>query len=132
MNGKTTTLRKGTHKGRPYTLLTLWLPVLLWAGVIFYLSSVPNLRVTEAWWDYPLRKAGHMAVFGILARLLARALGGSTFWPWRKIFVVSLVLTSLYAVTDELHQSYTPGRHAAASDVMIDTLGGWIALGLWP
>jgi VanZ family protein len=112
--------------------LSLWLPVFVWAGFIFFLSSVPHLRILQSWWDYPLRKFGHAAVYGILARLIARALTGSTFWPWKKIFAWSLVLTFLYAVTDEYHQSFVPGRVAAAHDVAIDTVGGWVALGLVP
>ncbi len=112
--------------------LSLWGPVLLWAGVIFYLSSVPNLRFVEAWWDIVLRKVGHMVAFGILARLLARAFTGSTFWSWKRIFAMSLMMTFLYACSDEWHQSFTPGRVASPLDIVIDTLGAWIALGIVP
>ena len=112
--------------------LSLWLPVLVWAGFIFFLSSIPHLRFVVAWWDLPLRKAGHFLVFAILARLLARALTGSTLWSCKKIFAWSLALTFLYAVSDEYHQSFTPGRVPALHDVALDTLGGWAALGLRP
>jgi VanZ family protein len=110
----------------------LWLPVILWAGFIFFLSSIPHLRFVLAWWDYPLRKFGHVVVYGILARLIARALTGSTFWPWKKIFAWSLALTICYAVSDEVHQSFVPGRVASVHDVVLDSAGGWLALGLWP
>ncbi len=112
--------------------LSLWGPVVLIAGLIFYFSSLPNLRFVEAWWDIILRKVGHMVVFGLLARFLARAFTGSTFWPWKKIFAVSLVLTILYACSDEYHQSFTAGRSASSMDIAIDTLGAWLALGLLP
>jgi VanZ family protein len=113
--------------------LNLWLPVLIWAAFIFYLSSVPHLRFMENdQLDFVVRKIGHMGVFGILARLLARALTGSTYWSWKKIFFTSLVVTCLYAITDEYHQAFVPGRHASAKDVTIDTVGAWVALGLKP
>ncbi len=113
-------------------VVSLWGPVLLWAGFIFYLSGIPYLRITEAWYDIILRKLAHMFVFGVLARLLARALSESTFWSWKRIFTWSLVLAFLYACSDEYHQSFVPGRGAAAGDVLIDTLGAWLALGITP
>jgi VanZ family protein len=113
--------------------ISLWLPVAVWAGCIFYLSSVPHLRFMENdLWDFVVRKIGHMGVFGILARLMARALSGSSYWSWKKIFSVSLTMTFLYACTDEFHQSFTPGRHASMKDVTIDSVGAWIALGIRP
>jgi VanZ family protein len=112
--------------------VSLWLPVLLWAVLIFYLSSIPYLRFVDAWWDFYLRKFGHVIVFGILARLIARALTGSTMWSWKKIFAWSLVFTILYAISDEYHQSFVPGRVPAVHDVMLDSLGAWLALGVKP
>jgi len=110
----------------PLPHLFLWLPVLLCAALIFYLSSIPYLRFVEAWYDLIIRKIGHMGIFGVLARLLARAFSGSTYWPWKKIFVWSLVWAFLYACSDEYHQSFVPGRGASAADVAIDTLAlGW-------
>jgi hypothetical protein len=48
----------------------LWLPLLIWAAIIFALSATPNLRVAQAAdVDFVVRKAGHMAVFGELALL---------------------------------------------------------------
>ena len=116
----------------PKRLLLLWLPVVLWAGLIFYLSSIPYLRITQAWWDHLARKAAHMAVYGVLARLLARALSESSLWSWRKIFIWSLLLTGLYACSDEYHQSFVPGRGPSAVDVAIDTAGAWLAMGIVP
>jgi len=113
--------------------VSLWLPVLIWAGFIFYLSSISYLRFSQNdLLDFVIRKIGHVGVYGILARLLARAFTGSTFWSWKRIFTCSLVASFLYACTDEYHQSYVAGRHASAQDVAIDTLGSWLALGLKP
>ncbi len=113
--------------------LSLWLPVLIWAGFIFYLSSIPHLRFLQnEFLDFVVRKIGHLGVFGILARLLARAFMGSTFWSWKRIFACSLIAAFLYACVDEYHQSFVPGRHASPEDVAIDTFGSWLALGIKP
>jgi VanZ family protein len=112
--------------------LFYWLPVFLWGGFIFYLSSLPDLRILQNHWDFIVRKIGHMGVYGILARLVARALTGTTLGSWKRIFVWSLALTILYACSDEFHQSFVPGRTAAIHDVLIDSAGAWLALGLTP
>jgi hypothetical protein len=53
--------------------------VIAWAGVIFAFSAQPNLRfVQDQGLDFLVRKAGHMAVFGMLALLLWRALAVTT------------------------------------------------------
>ena len=111
---------------------SLWLPVVIWCGVIFTLSSIPNLRITREWWDYPLRKIAHMTEYGILARLWVRALAGSAAWSRKKIFAWSLVLSVLYACTDEYHQTFVAGREGVLHDVVIDSVGAWLALGLQP
>ena len=110
----------------------LWLPVLVWAGIIFALSATPNLRFVQGVdLDFVVRKAGHMAAFGILAVLLWRALAFSAV---RRAMMWSLMLTVGYAATDEFHQSFTAGRHPSLVDVGIDSVGALlflIALTLW-
>jgi VanZ family protein len=119
-------------KNRP-GLVSLWLPVLLWCGVIYGLSAIPHLRFFKAdLLDFLFRKMGHMVEYGVLARLLVRALTGSTYWPWKKIFAASLVLAMLYSCTDEFHQTFVAGRHGTPRDVIIDTVGAWLALGIKP
>ena len=108
------------------TLLLQWLPVVLWAALIFAFSAQPNLRFAQAdSVDFVVRKAGHMFVFGVLAVLLWRALmsaqvGRPIVWSW--------LLTAAYAGSDEFHQSFTSGRHPSPLDVGIDAVGALIAL----
>ena len=112
--------------GRTPAIFLAWLLVAVWAAVIFALSVTPNLRVAEAAdLDFVLRKAGHMAAFGILAVLLWRAL---TLAPIRRAMAWSLILTIAYAASDEFHQSFTAGRNASPVDVSIDSAGALIAL----
>jgi VanZ family protein len=110
----------------------LWLPVLVWAGVIFAFSATPNLRVAQsADVDFVVRKAGHMFVFGVLAVLIWRALAYSAV---RRAMVWSWVLTAGYAASDEFHQSFTAGRHPSPVDAGIDSVGALlflVALALW-
>lgn len=110
----------------------LWLPVLVWAGIIFALSATPNLRFAQAAdLDFVVRKAGHMAVFGVLAVLIWRALESTAV---RHAIVWSWVLTVAYAATDEFHQAFTAGRHPSPVDVGIDSVGALLllmALTLW-
>ena len=116
------------HPARAWrTLLSAWVPVVGWAALIFAFSAQPDLTfVPDAGVDLVVRKIGHMAVFGILALLIWRALAGTTAlrrpWAW------ALVLTILYAISDELHQGLVAGRHASASDVVIDTIGAVTAV----
>ena len=94
--------------------LNLWLPVVLWAGLIFALSSIPSLGTGFGTWDLVLRKVAHMAEYAVLGGLLQRAVGREP---------LAILLGSAYAVTDELHQSFVTGRQGAPLDWLIDTIG---------
>ena len=94
--------------------LNAWLPVVLWAGVIFTISSVPSLDSGLGVWDTVLRKTAHAGEYAILGALLYRAVRREP---------AAIVLGSLYAVTDEVHQSFVSGRHGSPLDWLIDTAG---------
>jgi VanZ family protein len=95
-------------------VLSTWAPVALWAGLIFGLSSVPNLGTDLGTWDLVLRKLAHFGEYAVLGLLLVRALG-------RELLAVAAGVA--YAATDELHQHFVRGRHAAFRDVAIDSAG---------
>jgi len=94
--------------------VSLWAPVVLWAAVIFALSSVPNLATDLGVWDTVLRKCAHASEYAVLVLLLFRALGREL-----PAFLIGLA----YAVTDELHQQFVRGRHASPFDVSMDAAG---------
>ena len=96
------------------TLVRAWLPVVVWCAVIFAFSAVPSLGTGLGGWDLVLRKLAHMAEYAILAALLLRACNRPA---------VVLVLGSLYAVSDEFHQTFVQGREGRARDVAIDVVG---------
>jgi len=51
-------------------LVRLWLPVLVWAALIFALSSVPDLGTGLGTWDLVLRKLAHTGEYAVLGALL--------------------------------------------------------------
>ena len=94
--------------------LTAWLPVAVWAALIFTFSSIPSLDSGFGTWDAVIRKLAHVAEYAVLGALLYRALRREP---------AAIALGSLYAVTDEIHQTFVSGRHGSALDWLIDTVG---------
>jgi VanZ family protein len=102
--------------------LTVWLPVLAWAAVIFALSSIPSLSSGLGTWDTVLRKGAHVTEYAVLGLLLYRALERET---------LALAAGIAYAATDELHQHFVSGRHASPIDVAIDAVGVSLGMLVW-
>jgi VanZ family protein len=108
----------------PVTLLRRldpWGPPLVMMAVIFLFSAQPSLNSGLGVADTIGRKLVHFAEYGLLAFLWARAL--RTRMEARRAALVALVVTSLYAATDEYHQTFVEGRHGSPLDWAIDTAG---------
>jgi VanZ family protein len=101
--------------------LSAWGPVVAWCALIFWFSSIPDLK-SPLTYDYPLRKLAHLAEYAVLWAFLHRALLSECLAA-RPAGAVAFLMTVLYAVSDEVHQSFVPGRAGAASDVLIDAAG---------
>jgi VanZ family protein len=101
--------------------LTYWAPVVLWAAVIFVLSSISDLGTGLGTWDTVLRKLAHTAEYAILGGLLFRAVRNAP---------AAVLLASAYAVTDEVHQAFVAGRHGSPLDWLIDTAGAVLGVAL--
>lgn len=127
-----------------------------WMTVIFSFSAQPDTessaisghvsyRIVEVWnqtfqldhttaemeqiaetIEYPVRKCAHMSEYAILALLFLQLL--DAFGMKKKRAVIALVLTAVYASTDEFHQLFVPGRAGKVTDVLIDSTGALIAL----
>ncbi len=136
-----------------------WLPVLLWAGLIFFGSTDtfsssntsrfigPILRwlhpeislETIQWFQFFIRKGWHVFEFFIITLLLWNALGwgthsgtqpGSSWTRRRALLTWSGAVT--YAMADEWHQSFRPTRGGTVTDVLIDSIGVTLAIGcIW-
>ena len=102
--------------------LRLWVPVVLWAAVIFAFSAVPDLGTGLGTWDLVLRKLAHTAEFAVLGALLMRAVRQE---------LPALALGISYAVSDEIHQRFVPGRVGSPLDVVIVAAGVAVGVLLW-
>ena len=91
-------------------------------GVIFYLSSQPSSG-HHPWWVLVLRKGGHITGYALLTAAWAWALAPHT----RNALRWALVISFLYACSDEFHQHFVRGRFGSPRDVAIDAIGMAIA-----
>jgi VanZ family protein len=88
-------------------------------ALIFYVSHQPSGEIPQfGLVDLPVKKGAHFGAYFILAWLARRALGR---WDW------ALLLTAVYAISDEYHQTFIPGRDGNVIDVIIDCFGGLTA-----
>jgi VanZ family protein len=91
-------------------------------GLIFTASALPTLPSVSGWWDLLLKKTMHALAYAVLAGLILRALRG--YWSDEGLTrVVSIGLAIAYALSDEYHQTFVPGRHGNLIDVAVDTVG---------
>lgn len=80
--------------------------------------------------DHIVRKNAHAFEYIVLAILVSAAL--FTYNLKGKAALIYIMFICLfYSVTDELHQSFVPGRTSLVSDVLIDFLGAIIGLGIY-
>jgi VanZ family protein len=103
-----------------------WLPAIVMMTAIFVFSSQPSSDLPDfLGWDTVIKKGGHMVGYGALAVSYSYALRDRS----KKTSGIAWMLAILYALTDEYHQSFIPGRHPSLYDVFIfDNLGAFIAL----
>lgn len=108
--------------------LKLWLPPVLWAAVIFIFSSFPTTKTFEVYWqDFIAKKTAHLIEYAIFAALNYRALKESGV-KRKNAGLYSILVAVVYGATDEIHQSFTPGRGPTVRDVFFDTIGAITAI----
>lgn len=73
-----------------------------------------------------VRKAAHMIEYGILALFIAIAMDIANKGMIYKS--LSFLICILYAMSDEIHQLFVPGRFGSVRDVVIDSVGALIAI----
>jgi VanZ family protein len=134
--------------------LHAWWPALLWAGVIFSLSTdtfsaehtatfiehivrwfVPSITADQ--FDivhHYIRKMAHFIEYFLFCLLLYRGLRGAhTGWRWSWA-LYALFIAAGYAVLDEVHQAFVTSRMASPYDSLLDSIGafaGTAVLYLW-
>jgi len=95
---------------------------ILWAGIIFLLSSIPGNKYPQEAFDYSL--FAHFGEYFVLTWLIFRAIGKYSY----KKMVWILILTGLFAISDEVHQSFIAFREVSLVDWIVDMLGILVAL----
>lgn len=124
-----------------------WIGVGLWMGIIFYLSHQPAGKSSELssgvvdlvidtfekvlpfisfdmdLFHHIIRKGAHFSAYFILGVLIVVALKETKHFTQPKLFALALIVSVLYASSDEFHQLFIEGRSGELTDVLIDSAG---------
>lgn len=100
-------------------------------AVIFIASSIPSMQMPRfEVWDVLVKKGGHFTGYALLAALYVRGLAyGQRATP--RAWGLAVLGAVLYALTDEFHQRFVPGRGATLVDVGIDAVGALVGATLY-
>ncbi len=140
------------EKNKNLTRSLSWGAVLLWMSLIFYLSHQPatqsdqlSIGITELilqridkilphmdldieGFNHIVRKNAHFFAYSILGVLVIHAHKRSSVGGHKQI-MLSAIICILYAISDEVHQAFVPGRGPGVTDVLIDSAGAIV--GIW-
>ncbi len=126
----------------------LYAPLLVWIGVIFFLSSgqgsmtrtsliirplleflFPNASFeTIGFYHGIIRKFAHFAEYAVLGFLACRGFSAAhQSFIRRFYFLAAIALVLAVAGSDEINQSFNPARTASPFDVLLDLIGGLTA-----
>lgn len=72
--------------------------------------------------DHFVRKAAHFSIYTVLGALLSSSLLSFDL-NIRRAGIFSVIIGALYAVSDEIHQYFVPGRACMIRDMLLDTSG---------
>ena len=102
-----------------------WAPMLIWATMIFVLSSMSRLPAPPGGFS---DKDAHFVTYGVLSVLFVWAITdrapSRTTWT---VAATAVVLAAIYGASDEWHQSFVPGRDVSALDLAADIAGATLA-----
>lgn len=114
------------NKDAIYKIVRFWLPVVVWATIIFLFSNRTTIKTVDFFLgDFLLKKTAHIVEYGIFATLLYRAFVNYGM-DKKRAMLLSVLTAFLYGTSDEFHQSFIYGRTATVRDVLIDTTGATI------
>ena len=101
--------------------LIRFVPALIWMGIIFYFSSRQTIGIggDSYWLRFFILKSFHLIEYATLFVLINFAINSK---------INSIFIAYLYGITDEIHQSFIPGRTSKVTDTLIDLLGIFIGL----
>lgn len=102
--------------------LFYWFPIFIYCLLIYIQSSYPSSEKISSipYFD----KILHFAAYAFLGGLLLRALKTLPIKNnIRLVMILSITLSSLYGISDEIHQHYVPYRDADIMDALADIIG---------
>ena len=104
--------------------LWLWGPVCAYAALIFYVSSQSHPEEQVPFVTFFSDKVVHAVEYALLGALCCRAFQANQREAWRRqAILLAIVLTSLYGISDEIHQAFVPFRESSVFDWIADTVG---------
>ena len=107
--------------------LRCWGPVCAYAAVIFYMSSQSHPEEHLPLVIHLSDKVLHAIEYAVLGALCYRALRLSRHDAWRRQAIpLAILFSSLYGISDEVHQWFVPFRESSWHDWLADTIGGTI------
>jgi len=112
------------------SFLKYWFPFYLYAGCIFLLSGIskPLPDIGIPFFD----KFLHISEFAIFGLLASRAFKNS---HKRLLFenfkIIALLVSVLYGISDEFHQSFISGRECSFFDLIADSIGGFLGVAVY-
>lgn len=111
--------------------LVVWLILIFLFSSSLFSSDNTEIVLVFSWLNYAVRKGSHVVEYAILMYLWFRSLCVVRERFSRSI-VLSIILSVLYAASDEWHQSFVPNRDGTVTDVIWDASGvGFMAIILW-
>ncbi len=105
------------------TFARYWLPLLVYVGLIFLLSSLS--RRPHSFLEHFPDKLLHFVEYALLAALTARAIN-SLPRPdaWWLVLLLTFLVVAVLGILDELYQSTIPHRSPEVLDWVADAAGG--------
>lgn len=91
-------------------------------------NMIPVLRNYEEILTIIVRKTAHFSIYAMLGLLTTNFMLTIENKRMYKIVLIPLVFCFIYAITDEIHQLFIPGRSGKIGDVLIDTLGAIVGI----
>lgn len=117
----------------PLSILRYWGPVWLYAGIIFFGSSISSPpEALSSVLEKVSDKVLHLCEYALLGALVYRACRHAAgAWVAQRAVMVAVASCALYGLSDETHQLFVPFREADVFDLVADTLGGMVGAWAW-
>ena len=111
-----------------------WLPAVLYAGMIFYMSSQshPEEQLPSFVLKDVSDKVLHAVEYAVLGGLCYRTFRWGVNGPVASYALLFAIVTaSIYGITDEVHQFFVPLRESSWLDWLADTAGATVGALSW-